>query len=98
MYTKIYQYSKNLINDICRDFGGFIPISVATQYHKNKSNEYYTNVIMTFDTETSTVFKYPNGIWDRYHYVFDEKNNWIEQVKYINGVKLYVWKRKIVYW
>lgn len=74
MYTKIYQYSKNLINDICRDFGGFIPISVTTQYHKNKSNEYYTNVIMTYDTETSTVFKYPDGIWDRYHYCFDEKN------------------------
>ena len=74
MYTKIYQYSTNLINDICRDFGGFIPISVVTQYHKNKSNEYYANVIMTYDTETSTVFKYPNGIWDRYHYCFDEKN------------------------
>jgi hypothetical protein len=74
MYTKIYKYSKNLINDICRDFGGFIPISVVTQYHKNKSNEYYSNVIMTYDTETSTVFKYSNGIWDRYHYCFDEKN------------------------
>ena len=74
MYTKIYQYSENIINDICRDFGGFIPISITTQYHKNKSNEYYSNVIMTYDTETSTVFKYPNGIWDRYHYCFDEKN------------------------
>lgn len=34
----------------------------------------------------------------KFEYVFDEKNNWIEQVKYINGEKLYVWKRKIVYW
>lgn len=34
----------------------------------------------------------------KFEYVFDEKNNWIEQVKYINGEKLYVWKRQITYW
>jgi predicted metal-dependent phosphoesterase TrpH len=33
-----------------------------------------------------------------FEYKFDDKNNWIEQSKYINGKKLYVWKRKIIYY
>jgi hypothetical protein len=32
-----------------------------------------------------------------FEYKFDNKSNWIEQSKYINGKKLYVWKRKIIY-
>lgn len=53
--------------------GGFIPINIVTQYHKNKSNDYYVNNIMTFDTETTTVFNYGNK-WDRYYYEKDIKN------------------------
>ncbi|WP_320814638.1 hypothetical protein [Flavobacterium sp.] len=34
----------------------------------------------------------------KFEYTFDDKNNWTEQVKYINGEKLYVWKRKINYY
>ena len=34
----------------------------------------------------------------KFEYVFDKNYNWIEQVKYINGEKLYVWKRQITYW
>lgn len=34
----------------------------------------------------------------KFEYVFDENKNWIEQIKYINGEKLYVWKRKINYY
>ena len=32
-----------------------------------------------------------------FEYVFDDKKNWIEQTKSINGKKLYVWKREIKY-
>lgn len=53
--------------------GGFIPINIVTQYHKNKSNDYYINNIMTFDTETTTVFNYGEK-WDRYYYERDIKN------------------------
>ncbi|MFD2891141.1 hypothetical protein ACFS5J_03825 [Flavobacterium chuncheonense] len=34
----------------------------------------------------------------RFEYFFDEKKNWIEQTKTVNGEKLYVWKRKITYY
>lgn len=34
----------------------------------------------------------------KFEYVFDDKNNWVEQSKIINGEKLYVWKRKITYY
>lgn len=33
----------------------------------------------------------------KFEYVFDDQKNWIEQTKYVNGEKLYVWKRKIKY-
>lgn len=53
--------------------GGFIPVSITTQYHKNKVNDYYVNNIMTFDTETTTVFNYGEK-WGRYYYEKDVKN------------------------
>ena len=34
----------------------------------------------------------------KFEYTFDDKKNWIEIVKYVNGEKLYVWKRKIIYY
>lgn len=62
------------LKQVIQMFGGFIPLNICTQYHKDKGNEYHCNTVMTFDTETTTVFKYPSGIWDRYHYCFDSKN------------------------
>lgn len=32
-----------------------------------------------------------------FEYVFDDKKNWIEQTKSVNGKKLYVWKRELKY-
>ena len=32
-----------------------------------------------------------------FDYVFDEKNNWVEQTKSVDCKKLYVWKRKLKY-
>ena len=34
----------------------------------------------------------------KFEYFFDNKKNWVKQVKYIDGKKLYVWKRKIRYY
>ncbi|HRB71511.1 MAG TPA: hypothetical protein PK776_06645 [Flavobacterium sp.] len=32
-----------------------------------------------------------------FEYVFDQKNNWIEQTKSVNGQKLYIWRRNLEY-
>ncbi len=32
-----------------------------------------------------------------FEYIFDDKKNWIEQTKSVNGKKLYVWKRELKY-
>ena len=59
--------------------GGFIPVSITTQYHKNKSNDYYVNNIMTFDTETTTVFNYGEK-WDRYYYEKDMFESFVNSI------------------
>ena len=32
-----------------------------------------------------------------FEYTFDDRKNWIEQTKSVNGKKLYVWKRDLKY-
>ncbi|MFD2552525.1 hypothetical protein ACFSQP_11950 [Bizionia sediminis] len=39
-----------------------------------------------------------NPIIIDFEYTFDKQNNWVKQVKSINGEKLFVWKRKIKYY
>ena len=53
------------------------------------------NIVELIVTE---IFDKPITTKCSFEYKFDDKNNWIEQSKYINGKKLYVWKRKIIYY
>lgn len=53
------------------------------------------NIVELIVTE---IFDKPITTKCSFEYKFDDKNNWIEQLKYINGKKLYVWKRKIIYY
>ena len=53
------------------------------------------NIVELIVTE---IFDKPITTKCSFEYKFDDKNNWIEQSKYINGKKLYVWKRKIRYY
>jgi len=32
-----------------------------------------------------------------FEYVLDDKKNWIEQTKSVNGKKLFIWKRELKY-
>ena len=32
-----------------------------------------------------------------FEYIFDDRKNWIEQTKFVNEKKLYVWKRELKY-
>lgn len=61
------------------------------KYEYDKDN----NLIELKETET---FEKTVTSTCKFEYVFDENKNWIEQTKYINGEKLYVWKRKIIYY
>lgn len=52
------------------------------------------------ETEFPTKLIYTNektSVIVDFEYVFDDKNNWIEQTKIVNEEKLYVWKREIKY-
>lgn len=53
------------------------------------------NIVELIVTE---IFDKPITTKCSFEYKFDDKNNWIEQSKYINGKKIYVWKRKIIYY
>jgi hypothetical protein len=65
-------------------------ISRKLNYKFNQNNLIELKEIDTFGEIIDTTCKF--------EYTFDDKNNWTEQVKYINGEKLYVWKRKINYY
>lgn len=65
-------------------------VTTKLKYKYDQNNLIELTVTQTFgETFTATC---------KFEYVFDEKNNWIEQIKYVNGEKLYVWKRKIEYY
>lgn len=65
-------------------------IGTLKKYKYDQNNIVELIVMSTFgETRTTTC---------KFEYVFDDKNNWVEQVKYIDGKKLYVWKRKIRYY
>ncbi len=56
-------------------------------YYYNK-NEYPVKLIYIENKISTTV---------DFEYLFDDKRNWIQQTKSVNGKKLYVWKRDIKY-
>ena len=51
-----------------------IPIRIYTRIRHHTENEHIANCIFTFDTETTTFFKYPDGKWDIYQGERDVKN------------------------
>ena len=65
-------------------------VSMKLKYKYDKENIVELIVTEIFDKPITTKCSF--------EYKFDDKNNWIEQSKYINGKKLYVWKRKIIYY
>jgi hypothetical protein len=70
--------------------------NVSPKYPENNiSLEYFYN-----ETEYPIKLLYlEKGITTQvdFEYVLDDKKNWIEQTKSVNGKKLYVWKRELKY-
>ncbi|MEM6685784.1 MAG: hypothetical protein AAF617_08375 [Bacteroidota bacterium] len=67
------------------------------QFPKNNRESTYTYLKDAFPSQ----LLYKEGgeeVIVTFDYVFDEKNNWIQQTKSINGTPLYVWKRKLEYY
>ena len=87
-YYKTFEYDK--LNRKTKEF------SISPKYPENNiSLEYFYN-----ETEYPIkLFYLEKGITTQvnFEYVFDDKKNWIEQTKSINGKKLYVWKRELKY-
>lgn len=87
-YYKTFEYDNS--NRKTKEYGIF------PKYSKNNITlEYFYN-------ETEYPFKLiysEKGISTQvdFEYVFDDKKNWIEQTKSVNGKKLYVWKRELKY-
>ena len=73
------------------------PFTKARKMHEGILKYKYDkeNIVELIVTE---IFDKPITTKCSFEYKFDDKNNWIEQSKYINGKKLYVWKRKIIYY
>ena len=63
-------------------------LTSSTRYYYDN----YDNISKTELTENDNFFEI------NFRYKFDEKNNWIEIVKNVNGKDLYVWKRDIEYY
>lgn len=85
----IYDVKKIKLEDVKIPENEFI----VSRMLKYKYDNY--NLIMLVETESFEKTVTTNC---RFEYIFDENKNWIEQTKYINGEKLYVWKRKINYY
>jgi hypothetical protein len=87
-YYKTFEYDK--LNRKTKEF------SISPKYPDNNiSLEYFYN-----ETEYPIkLFYLEKGITTQvnFEYVFDDKKNWVEQTKSINGKKLYVWKRELKY-
>lgn len=87
-YYKTFEYDK--LNRKTKEF------NFSPKYPDNNiSLEYFYN-----ETEYPIKLLYlEKGITTQvdFEYVFDDKKNWIEQTKSVNGKKLYVWKRELKY-
>jgi len=70
--------------------------SISPKYPENNITlEYFYNEtefpIKLIYTEKNT------SVQVDFEYVFDDKKNWVEQTKSVNGKKLYIWKRELKY-
>ena len=87
-YYKTFEYDK--LNRKIKE------LNVSPKYPENNiSLEYFYN-----ETEYPIKLLYlEKGITTQvdFEYIFDDKKNWIEQTKSVNGKKLYVWKRELKY-
>lgn len=85
---KLNYYEYKQFNDVIKKMGGFIPINIVTQWHKDRDSEYIANQIFTYDTETTTLFWYEDlKKWDIYKYELDIKN-----YKYDSEIEKWVYK------
>ena len=87
-YYKTFEYDN--LNRKTKDY------SISPKYpDSNITLEYFYN-----ETEYPTKLLYlEKGITTQvdFEYVFDNNKNWIEQIKSVNGKKLYIWKRELEY-
>jgi hypothetical protein len=87
-FYKTFEYDK--LNRKTKEF------NVSPKYPDNNiSLEYFYN-----ETEYPIKLLYlEKGITAQvdFDYVFDDKKNWVEQRKSVNGKKLYIWKRELKY-
>jgi hypothetical protein len=60
-----------------------------TYKHDDKGNQIESNII--YDSDGSLSFKY------NYEYTYDEKNNWIKCIEFINDIPLEIVEREIEY-
>ncbi len=85
----VFDMRKIKLDDVKVPDDEFI-VSRLLKYKYDNTNLIELSVTETFGETVTTNCKF--------EYVYDENKNWIEQTKYINGEKLYVWKRKINYY
>ena len=69
----------------------------SSKYPQNNIYSDYTyddqgNIIKLIYTENNTATKV------EFKYTFDKKNNWVKQIKLVDGQELFVWSRKIEYY
>ena len=97
--TKSYTYDSIFsIEKFFYDKNDRIKKKQISTHNSKKSNwniqfhyDNFNNITRTILTENKNVY-----IID-FKYVFDKQNNWVKLTKFINGKKLYSWKRKIKY-
>jgi hypothetical protein len=63
-------------------------LEYSKEYFYNDNDE-LTQLIINRENKTYKV---------NFTYKYDKQNNWIEQTKYIDGKKLFIWKRQITYY
>jgi hypothetical protein len=75
-------FEKNLTLNYESDFDD------EKEYFYNSRNELKKLIVRNKKNEAVVTFEYK----------YDEFDNWIEQTKFYNGKKLFVWKRQITYY
>jgi hypothetical protein len=85
--TKIFNKKKFTFIDSNyskRDY--FLSTEIIFYYDKK-------NLVQTYFYDS--YFKTPSI--SKFEYVFDDYGNWVEQIKFVNNEKLFLWKRSIKY-
>lgn len=71
----------------------------TTLNHSNPSDDKKQFVYNSKGELSKLIVKTPNNKFGvKFEYKYDDSNNWIEQSKYVNGRKLFIWKREIEYY